>query len=62
MKKLILVDRERYENLLNKLSETEKELEEVKKKCEDYKFSRMIIVISAMLAWTILLLMQLKII
>ena len=62
MKKLILVDRERYEKVLGKLSETEKELEEVKKKCEGYKFSRTFIFISAMLAWSILLLMQLKII
>ncbi len=62
MKQLILVDRERYEKVLGKLSETEKELEEVKKKCEDYKFSRTFIFISAMLAWSILLLMQLKII
>lgn len=62
MKQLILVDRERYEKMLDKLSETEKELEEVKKKCEDYKFSRMFIFISAMLAWTIIFLIQLKII
>lgn len=62
MKKLVLVDEEKYKEVLNKLSETEKELEVLKKKCEDYKFSRMFIFISAMLAWSILFLIQMKII